>query len=96
MIWKTSEKRNSGNKKIFNQIKNTGESHSSRPEQVEDRISGLEDKIDVKEKTEELLDKRLRSAKGICKNSETPSKEQICQSWALKKEKRSKPQGYVI
>jgi hypothetical protein len=27
------------------------------------RISGLEDKIDIKEKTEELLDKRLKSCK---------------------------------
>jgi hypothetical protein len=30
---------------------------------VEDRISGLEDKIDIKEKTEEVLDKRLKSCK---------------------------------
>jgi hypothetical protein len=36
------------------------ESHSSRLEQVEDRISGLKYKIDIKEKTE-LLDKRLKS-----------------------------------
>jgi nucleoside-triphosphatase THEP1 len=28
---------------------------------MEDKISGLEDKIDIKEKTEELLDKRLKS-----------------------------------
>jgi hypothetical protein len=28
---------------------------------VEDRISGLEDKVDIKDKTEELLDKRLKS-----------------------------------
>jgi hypothetical protein len=31
---------------------------------VEDRISEIKDKIDIKEKTE-LLDKRLKSAKGI-------------------------------
>jgi hypothetical protein len=29
---------------------------------VKDRISGLEDKIDIKEKTEELLEKRLKSS----------------------------------
>jgi hypothetical protein len=34
----------------LNQIKNTRESNSSRLEQVEDTISGLEDKIDTKEK----------------------------------------------
>jgi hypothetical protein len=39
--------------------KNTGKRDSSILEQVEDRISGLEDKIDIKKKTEELLDKRL-------------------------------------
>jgi hypothetical protein len=33
----------------LNQIKNTGKAeYSSRVEQVEDRISGLEDKIDIK------------------------------------------------
>jgi chromosome segregation ATPase len=37
----------------LSQIKNTVESHSSRLEQVEDRISGLEDKIYIKAKTEE-------------------------------------------
>jgi hypothetical protein len=31
----------------LNQIKNTGESHSIRLEQVEDRISRPEDKIDI-------------------------------------------------
>jgi hypothetical protein len=29
---------------------------------VEDRISGIKDKIDIKEKTEEFLDKRLKSS----------------------------------
>jgi chromosome segregation ATPase len=48
-------------KSNLNQIKSTGENHSSRLEQVEDRISGLEDKMHIKEKTEELLNKRLKS-----------------------------------
>jgi hypothetical protein len=30
---------------------------------VEDRISGLKDEIDIKEKAEELLDKRIKSCK---------------------------------
>jgi septal ring factor EnvC (AmiA/AmiB activator) len=47
----------------LNQIKNTLESHSRRLEQVEDWISRHKDKIDVKEKTENLLDKRLKSYK---------------------------------
>jgi hypothetical protein len=36
--------------KKLSQIKNTVESHSNRLEQVEDRISGLKDKTDNKEK----------------------------------------------
>jgi hypothetical protein len=39
------------------------ESHSNGVEQVENRNSGLKDKIDIKEKTEELLNKRLKSCK---------------------------------
>jgi tRNA splicing ligase len=39
---------------------------------VEDRILGLEDKIDIKEKTEELLDKRLKS----CERN----KQELCHS----------------
>jgi hypothetical protein len=46
-IWKVSEKNNQteiwGIKSSLNQIKNIVESHSSRLEQVEDRISGTEE-----------------------------------------------------
>jgi hypothetical protein len=48
VIWKTSEKR-------MKQIQSTMEGHSSRLEQVEDRISELEDEMEIKGKTEELL-----------------------------------------
>jgi hypothetical protein len=41
-------------KSPFSQTKNTVESHSSRLEQVEDRISELKDKIEIKEKTRNL------------------------------------------
>jgi hypothetical protein len=54
---------------------------------VEHRISGLEDKIDIKE----LLDKKFKSSKGIHKNS---AKDQTCESWASKK--KCKPKGYII
>jgi septal ring factor EnvC (AmiA/AmiB activator) len=37
------------------------EGHSSRLEQVEDKISELEDKMEIKGKTEELLVKQLKS-----------------------------------
>jgi hypothetical protein len=72
------------------------ESHSSRLEQVEGRISGLKDKIDIYEKTEESLGKNSRAAKGTHQNSENSSKDQTCESWVLKKEKRSKSKVYII
>jgi chromosome segregation ATPase len=37
-------------KSPYSQIKNTVDNHSSRLEQVEDRISELEDKVEIKEK----------------------------------------------
>jgi hypothetical protein len=46
--------RNPGNKKSFSQTKNTLEGHSSRL-QVEDRISKLKDKIEIKEKNRRNL-----------------------------------------
>jgi hypothetical protein len=41
---------------------------------VENRISELKDKIEIKEKTKEILSNNPRAVKEICKNSETPSK----------------------
>jgi hypothetical protein len=58
-------------KSLFSPTKNTVEGHSSRL--VKDRISDLKDKIEIKEKTGEILDSS-RAMKGICKNSVTPSK----------------------
>jgi hypothetical protein len=40
---------------------------------VEDRFSGIEDEIDIKEKAEEFLEVS-KAAKGIHKNSAIPSK----------------------
>jgi hypothetical protein len=48
-------------KKNKTEIQNTMEGHSSRLEQVEDRISELEDKIEIKGKSEELLVKQLKT-----------------------------------
>jgi polyhydroxyalkanoate synthesis regulator phasin len=50
-------------KSHFSQITNIVESHSSRVEHLEDRISKLKDKIDIKEKIEEeILVKQLKSS----------------------------------
>jgi hypothetical protein len=48
-------------KSPFGQTTNTVEIHSSRIKQVEDRILELEDKIEIKENTEEILVKQLKS-----------------------------------
>jgi TolA-binding protein len=48
-------------KKTQTETKNIVEGHSGRLEQVEDRISELKDKIEIKEKTEEILVKQLNS-----------------------------------
>jgi chromosome segregation ATPase len=45
------------------ETQNKVEGHSNRPEQAEDRISELEDKIENKGKTEELLVKQLKTCK---------------------------------
>jgi hypothetical protein len=52
-------------KKNETKIQNTMEGHSSRLEQAKDRISELEDKMEIKGKTEELLVKQLKISKGI-------------------------------
>jgi chromosome segregation ATPase len=48
-------------KKNETEIQNTMESHSSRIEQTEDRMSELEDEIAIKGKTEELIVKQLKT-----------------------------------
>jgi hypothetical protein len=51
------------------------EGHSRRIEQTEDRISKLEEEMEIKGKIEELLNNSI-SVKRKCKNSLTPSKDQ--------------------
>jgi chromosome segregation ATPase len=48
-------------KKNGSEIQNTMEGHSSTLEQAEDRISELEDEMEIKGKTEELLLKQLKT-----------------------------------
>jgi hypothetical protein len=82
-------------KKNETETQNTMEGHSSRLEQVEDRISELEDEMVIKGKTEELLD-NSRPVKGICKNSKAPPKDRARESWTLKMEKKCQQKEFVI
>jgi hypothetical protein len=44
-----------------------------------------------------ILDKNFKSCKkGICKKLAIPSKDQYCEPWSLKKEKRCKTKTYVM
>jgi septal ring factor EnvC (AmiA/AmiB activator) len=47
--------------KKMKQIQNTIEGHSSKLEQAEDKISELEDEMEIKGKTEELILKQLKT-----------------------------------
>jgi hypothetical protein len=80
-------------KQFLNQI-NTGEIQQTR-------TSGrwnlrAEDKIDIKQKQEEILDKRLNNYKRNMQEFSNSIKRPNLQSWALKKQKRCKPKEYVI
>jgi hypothetical protein len=58
------------------EIQNTMQGHSSRLEQAEERISGLEDEMEIKGKIEELLLKQLKTCERNIKKLPTPSKDQ--------------------
>jgi septal ring factor EnvC (AmiA/AmiB activator) len=68
----------------------------SRLEQVKQRISGLEDKIVIKEKAEELLDKTLKNCERNMQKLSDSIKRPTCESWASKKKKRSKQKRFII
>jgi chromosome segregation ATPase len=70
------------------------EGHYSRLEQAKHRISELEDKMEIKGKTEELLVKQLKTCKRNMQELTDSSKDQTQESWALKKEKRYKQKRF--
>jgi ribosome-associated translation inhibitor RaiA len=47
---------------------------------MKDRIPGLKDKIDINEKTEEYVEKRLKNWERNMQKPCDPSKNQTCQS----------------
>jgi hypothetical protein len=60
------------------------------------KISKLKDKMEIKEKTEDILVNNPGDVKRIWKNSATLSKDQTQESKALRKEKGCEPKGYII
>jgi hypothetical protein len=73
-------------------IQNIMEGHSSRLEQMEDRISEPEDEKEIKGKTEELLVKQFKT----CEMNMLRFADQTSESRALKKEKRCKQKRFII
>jgi hypothetical protein len=54
------------------------------------------DKIEIKEKREELLSKQLKICERNVQELRDSIKGQTWESWTLNKEKRCKPKGYVL
>jgi Mg2+ and Co2+ transporter CorA len=86
-------------KKKETEIKNTTEGCSSSLEQAEDRISELEDKMEIKGKTDVLLFKQLKTCERNMQeltNSIKSLNLRMPHSWVLKKEKGWKQKEFVI
>jgi chromosome segregation ATPase len=77
-------------------IQNTMEGHFSRLEQAEDRISELEDAMEIKGKTEEQLVKQLKTCERNMQELTSSIKRPTLRSWVLKKEKSCKQKEFII
>jgi hypothetical protein len=69
--------------------------HSSRLEQAEDRISELEDEMEIKGKNWRTISQTTQDLWKEYARTLTPSIDQTWESWALK-EKRCKQKEFVI
>jgi chromosome segregation ATPase len=83
-------------KKNQTETQNTVEVHSNRLKQVEDRISEFKDKIEIKEKTEEMLVKQLKSCERSMQELTNSIKSPNLRIIGMKKEKSSKQKGFAI
>jgi chromosome segregation ATPase len=72
------------------------EGHSSRLEQAKDRISELEDKMEIKRKTKEQLVKQIKTSERNIQQITHSIKRPNLRIWTLKKETRSKQKEFVI
>jgi chromosome segregation ATPase len=77
-------------------LQNTMEGHSSRLEQAEDRISELENKIEIKRKTEELLVKQLKTCERNMQELTGSIKRTKLRIRSIKKEMRFKQKEFII
>jgi putative N-acetylmannosamine-6-phosphate epimerase len=82
-------------KKNEKETQNTVEGHSSRPEQVKDRISELKDKTEIKGKTEEMLVKQHKTCERNIQELTNSIKRPNLKIMGIVKEKRSKQKGFI-
>jgi TolA-binding protein len=80
----------------FSQTKNTVEGHSSRLEHMEDRISELKGKVEIKEKTEELLIKQLNSHERNMEELSDSIKRPNLRIMGIEEGEEVQAKGYII
>jgi septal ring factor EnvC (AmiA/AmiB activator) len=80
-------------KKNQTETQNTVEDHSSRLEQVEDRISELKDKIEIKEKTQEKLVMQLKRCERTMQELTNSIKRSNLRLVGIKERKKVKEKG---
>jgi chromosome segregation ATPase len=83
-------------KVLFNQTKNTVEGHSSRLEQVEDRISGFRDETDVKEDKTQNSESEIKSCEKNMQECNDSIKRPHLTIMGIKEREEEKPKGYVL
>jgi chromosome segregation ATPase len=72
------------------------ESHLSRLEQAEDRVSELKYEVEIEGKTKELLVKQLKTYERNMQELTDSIKRPNLRIMVLKKEKRCKPKEFLI
>jgi Mg2+ and Co2+ transporter CorA len=83
-------------KKNETEIQNTMEGHSSTLEQTEDRISELEDEMEIKGKTEELLLKQLKTCERKMHKLTESFRRPNLRILDIEEEKRYKQKEFII
>jgi hypothetical protein len=83
-------------KKTQTETQNTMEGHSSRLEQVGDRLSELEDKVEIKGKVEELVVKQLKTYKRNMQKLTNCIRRPNLRIMCFEDGKRYKQKGFII
>jgi chromosome segregation ATPase len=83
-------------KKNETEMQNRMEGNSSRVEQAEDRISELEDEMEIKEKTEELLVKQLKICERNMQELTNSIKRPELRIMSFKKENEFQQKEFII